>query len=128
MLPQERSCLGLLSDDSEDNDYDPDCPDHEKKVKEESSSSDFTSASEDLSATLDQVEGSGSLAPGFISPFRISDGLGSKQGEKKLSLKDELTSQQESDSDQVSSRPANGKRHVERLDYKKLYDVSVPLW
>ena len=43
----EDQYLGLPSEDSEDDDYDPDDPDHDSKVAGESSSSDFTSDSED---------------------------------------------------------------------------------
>ena len=44
--PQNEQYLGLLSDDSEDDDYDPESPDLDVMVEKGSSSSDFTSGSE----------------------------------------------------------------------------------
>ena len=57
--PNEEQYLGLPSDDSEDDEYDPDAPDLDEKVTKESSSSDFTSDSEDFAAVLDENRPSG---------------------------------------------------------------------
>lgn len=107
--PHEDQYLGLPSDDSEDNDYDPNTQDLSVKVTEESSSSssDFTSDSEDL------------------ADFKGSSRQKCKVG-KQPSIVDEL-SLLEPDLSQEDFTPASGKRNVERLDYKKLYEVS-PFW
>lgn len=118
--------MGLPSEDSEDDDFDPDDADPDKPVKQSSSSSDFTSDSEDLGALLDDA-----TAPGddteHVSPpsepnqhhtIREEEDLKVGRG-KKPSLKDELSHLMEN-----SSEPVSGRRHVERLDYKRLHDVS----
>ncbi|OMO63308.1 hypothetical protein COLO4_32568 [Corchorus olitorius] len=112
--------LGLPSDDSEDDDFNPDNPDHDDVVKPESSSSDFTSDSEDLGATL---EGNTSSQKDE-GPFSSSALRDSKRGKAKLggkaSLNDELT---ELASEQDGSTFSK-KRTIERLDYKRLYDET----
>jgi hypothetical protein len=125
--PDDKQYLGLPSDDSEDDDYDPDAPVLEEKLKQESSSSDFTSDSEDLDATLN---GDGlSLGDEYhmpIEPHEDSNGRRSRFGGKKNhSLNSKLLSMLEPDSHQEKSAPVSGKRNIERLDYKKLYDVSA---
>ncbi|PRQ22821.1 putative transcription factor Homobox-WOX family [Rosa chinensis] len=121
--------LGLPSDDSEDDDFNPDAPDPTEDVKQDSSSSDFTSDSEDLEAVLDEdnksfENGEGpqsSLLEGSML-LRGSGEKSSKRGQKRHSIKDEISSLLESDPGQDGSTPVSGKRHVERLDYKKLHD------
>ncbi|KAL2602325.1 hypothetical protein AAZX31_10G247700 [Glycine max] len=113
----EDQYLGLPSEDSDDGDYDPDAPDVECKVNEESSSSDFTSDSEDLAAAIEDNTSPGQ--DGGISSSKKKGKVG-----KKLSLPDELSSLLEPDSGQEAPTPVSGKRHVERLDYKKLYEET----
>jgi hypothetical protein len=125
--PDGKEYLGLSSDDSEDDDYDPDAPVLEEKLKQESSSSDFTSDSEDLAAT---INGDGlSLEDEChmpIEPRGVSNGRKSKfDGKKMQSLNSELLSMLEPDLCQDESATVSGKRNVDRLDYKKLYDVSA---
>ncbi|RZB89187.1 TIP41-like protein isoform F [Glycine soja] len=117
----EDQYLGLPSEDSDDGDYDPDAPDVECKVNEKSSSSDFTSDSEDLAAAIEDNTSPGQ--DGGISSSKKKGKVG-----KKLSLPDELSSLLEPDSGQEAPTPVSGKRHVERLDYKKLYEVSSFSW
>nr|XP_011457795.1 PREDICTED: homeobox protein HAT3.1 isoform X2 [Fragaria vesca subsp. vesca] len=121
--------LGIPSDDSEDDDFNPDAPDPTEDVKQGSSSSDFTSDSEDLAAVLDEDrksfengEGPQSSVLEASTLLRGSGGKGSKRGQKRHFIKDELSSLIESDPGQDGSTPVSGKRHVERLDYKKLHD------
>lgn len=96
--------LGLPSDDSEDDDYDPDAPVLDEKITQESSSSDFTSDSEDLATVIKDNRSSGNdEGATSVSPRGDSNGQISKCG----------------------LAPASEKRSIERLDYKKLYDVSV---
>lgn len=107
--------IGLPSDDSEDDDFDPDAPDSEK-VKEEGSSSDFTSDSEDLAAAVGGVADE-------VNSYRGGGRRSSRNSfEKKEIVKGELQSLLEGDADKDVSVCMPGKRHVERLDYKKLYD------
>ncbi|KAK7269897.1 hypothetical protein RIF29_22692 [Crotalaria pallida] len=121
--------LGLPSEDSEDDDYNPNAPDRDNKVTEESSSSDFTSDSEDLAAVIKDNKSRGqdgditSASLDDIKNFKGSSKQKCKVG-KKPSLTDELSSLQELDPGQEGCTPVSGKRNVERLDYKKLYDET----
>ncbi|GAB2219833.1 hypothetical protein Droror1_Dr00007470 [Drosera rotundifolia] len=91
--------VDLGSDDSEDNDYDPEAPDVDTQVNEESSGSDFTSASEDLdTSVLDKKTLSSDGRPTSSFP------------ELDIGLDESL--------------PISNRRDVERLDYKKLYDET----
>ena len=131
--PNDEQYLGLPSDDSEDDDYDPGALDLVDKDKEESSSSDFTSDSEDLATAIDDNrsfgddEGPPSTSNDGIKPLRSSGGKRSKLGGNKQFLNDELLSILESDAGQDGSAPVSRRRHVERLDYKELHDVSALL-
>lgn len=126
-LNNNEKYLGLPSDDSEDDDFDPSAPDQDKQVKQDSSSSDFTSDSEDLGALLEDETAPGKDL-GQISPpadhKQPSIGSDEEISEvarmKRQSLKDELSYLME-----TSAEPVSRKRHVERLDYKKLHDVSL---
>ncbi|XVE66757.1 hypothetical protein DITRI_Ditri08aG0104900 [Diplodiscus trichospermus] len=109
--------LGLPSDDSEDDEYDPAGPDQDNVVKPESSSSDFTSDSEDFDATLeDNISSRKDEGALSINASRDSKGRKPKLGGKE-SLNDELLSIMESAS-------VSKKRSNERLDYKRLYDET----
>ncbi|GER42163.1 homeobox family protein [Striga asiatica] len=120
--------LGLPSDDSEDDDFDPSAPnqDEDEQVKQNSSSSDFTSDSEDLGALLEDEGGHGEDRGQVSSPPVIgqtttgckeeNSGVGRK---KRQTLKDELLYLTE-----TSVEPISSKRRVERLDYKKLNDET----
>uniref|UniRef100_A0A803MFT9 Pathogenesis-related homeodomain protein n=1 Tax=Chenopodium quinoa TaxID=63459 RepID=A0A803MFT9_CHEQI len=88
--------LGLPSDDSEDDDFNPDAANVNEGVEPESSSSDFTSASEDLGAAIGDDGTSDINEPSL--PLDLEQDLG-------------------------ESSPLTSKRCVQRLDYKKLYDV-----
>ncbi|XP_059313941.1 pathogenesis-related homeodomain protein [Lycium ferocissimum] len=122
--PKDDEILGLPSDDSEDDDFNPDDPDKEP-AKTESSSSDFTSDSEDLGLIVDTNRLPGD-EQGVSSPVDNSRPNSASQEEKanvgkakRNSLKDELSYLTQSVSPLVSA-----KRHLERLDYKKLHDET----
>ncbi|KAF5203357.1 Pathogenesis-related homeodomain protein [Thalictrum thalictroides] len=119
VCPIEDQYMGLPSDDSEDDEYDPNAPDLDE-TKEESSSSDFTSASEYFSAASDANGSSGTedgLVPGSSNRrSKIARG-------KKQSVSSELLSILEPNS-QGDPSPVLGKRKCERLDYKKLHDEA----
>ncbi|XVE93460.1 hypothetical protein REPUB_Repub01dG0194700 [Reevesia pubescens] len=115
--------LGLPSDDSEDDDYDPDGPDHNNVAKPGSSSSDFTSDSEDLGAMLeDDISSQNAVGPMSNRASRDSKRQKPKLGGKE-SLNDELISTMESASGQDGAAVSK-KRSNERLDYKRLYDEA----
>ncbi|KAL3515339.1 hypothetical protein ACH5RR_022241 [Cinchona calisaya] len=121
-----KQILGLPSDDSEDDDYDPSAVDTGELAKQESSSSDFTSDSEDLGAMFHGNEPLGVEEGHVSSVLAQSNSNGGSIGEnfkvgggKRCSLSDELSFLLES-----GDAPVVGKRHVERLDYKKLHDET----
>ncbi|XP_049410821.1 pathogenesis-related homeodomain protein [Solanum stenotomum] len=123
--PKDDEILGLSSEDSEDDDFNPDDPDKDEPVKTESSSSDFTSDSEDFSLIVDtnrlrgDEQGVSSSVDNSM-PNSASQEEKAKVGKAKgNSLKDELSYLMQSDSPLVSAR-----RHIERLDYKKLHDET----
>lgn len=129
--PNDDQYLGLPSDDSEDDDYDPCAPELDEGVRQESSSSDFTSDSEDLAA-LDHNRSSKddnivSSSLNNTKLVRNSNGQSSGGGPSKSALHNELSSLLESGPDKDGLEPVSGKRQVERLDYKKLHDVSILL-
>lgn len=123
---KDNQYLGLPSDDSEDDNYDPDAPNPDA-VKEESSSSDFTSDSEDLEAALVyETQGSkgvpeSSSTSGRSSPKRKSSGTGGM----KQATDGQLQSLSESEPGESGATPASARRIVERFDYKQLHDVSL---
>ncbi|XP_061373882.1 homeobox protein HAT3.1 [Gastrolobium bilobum] len=126
----EDQYLGLPSEDSEDDDFDPNGPDPDSRVMDESSSSDFTSDSEDLAAAIEDNMSPGGQDEDIISAslddiknFKGSSGQKCKVG-RKPSIVDELSSLLEPDPGQEGSTPVSGKRQVDRLDYKKLYDET----
>ncbi|KAL8156166.1 pathogenesis-related homeodomain protein isoform X2 [Apium graveolens] len=105
VLPQKELLLGLPSDDSEDDDYDPDGLNIDLKSKVESSSSDFTSDSEDLTVVFDKCKPSGEVqGPVTLSPDRV------RSDEEDGHLEE---------GDPASMYP---RRQLKRLDYKKLHD------
>ncbi|KAF9675838.1 hypothetical protein SADUNF_Sadunf09G0074900 [Salix dunnii] len=124
--PDGKEFMGLSSDDSEDDEYDPDAPVLEEKLKQESSSSDFTSDSEDLAAIINS-DGL-SLEDECRMPTEargVSNGRKSKfNGKKMQSLNSEILSMLEPDPCRDKSATVSGKRNVDRLDYKKLYDET----
>lgn len=121
--------LGLPSDDSEDDDFDPSAPHQHEQVKQDDSSSDFTSESEDLGALLEDETALSEDITQILPPADNklpSTGSIEEKSEvgrvKRHSLKDELSYLME-----TGVEPVSGRRHVERLDYKKLNDVSLLL-
>ncbi|KAI3827959.1 hypothetical protein L1987_02048 [Smallanthus sonchifolius] len=95
--------LGLPSEDSEDDDFNPERPDSDEEVKKESSRSDFTSDSDDLGDIQNEVT-SGEIQGPVLS-----------QDKEKLA---------EANMENDDFGPITAKRNVERLDYKKLHDET----
>ncbi|TXG64179.1 hypothetical protein EZV62_011173 [Acer yangbiense] len=110
--------LGLPSDDSDDDDYNPDAPEPDEKVTQDSSSSDFTSDSDDLAAVLEDDKSPGSKE-GTTSASHLRDG---QRFNENVSLNNEQLNILESGKDGVTS--VYEKRSIEKMDYKKLYDET----
>ncbi|EPS57720.1 hypothetical protein M569_17097, partial [Genlisea aurea] len=108
---------GLPSEDSDDDDFDPNAPHKDEEAKTSSSGSDFTSASEDLGAILEDEAGM-EIVSGHVSPSRDADDSIVGNG-KRPSRKEELSYLQA-----TSVQPVSPKRNVPRLDYKKLHDEA----
>ncbi|VFQ93840.1 unnamed protein product [Cuscuta campestris] len=107
--PNDELLLGLPSEDSEDDDYDPDSHEHNEQIMQYSSSSDFTSDSEDFSVEFKNI-----MLPGqedHYEKVEVGGGPHSLKGEVGFLM-------------QSYETLASGKRHVERLDYKKLHDET----
>lgn len=129
---------GFSSDDSEDNDYDPDAPELDEKVQSEASSSDesdFSSDTNDLIPSKHDNESSGSdnesswnhAEPTENQAEPVGDFDGGKPEtfqRTKQTSSSELLSTLERDQSGENSLPVSGKRLRERLDYKKLHDVN----
>ncbi|KAK8561311.1 hypothetical protein V6N13_149515 [Hibiscus sabdariffa] len=113
--------LGLPSEDSEDDDYNPDGLNHDNVAKPESSSSDFASDSEDLGAVLVEDDIS-SQRDGPVSNDASRSSKSKKHGGKKP-MNDELLSIMESASGEDDATVSD-KRSNQRLDYKRLYDET----
>ncbi|CAI8604863.1 unnamed protein product [Vicia faba] len=121
----EDQYMGLPSDDSEDDDYDPEAPILDGKATEESSNSDFSSDSEDLAATIKDnmsIEQDGDVTSSLLDNVQRKGS--NKQNRKKPSIADELSSLVEPDLGGEDLTPVSGKRNVERLDYQKLYEEA----
>lgn len=106
VLPQKEACLGLPPDDSEDDDYDP-CPLVIDQMFKDSSCSDFTSDSEDLTV-FDDCKHSGQVQGPLNS---TADHVGNNE-------------EGCGHPGQADASPLHPRRQVESLDYKKLHDVS----
>ncbi|XP_073005811.1 homeobox protein HOX1A isoform X2 [Typha latifolia] len=121
--------LGFPSDDSEDDDYDPEGPDPDKDSQKKLSSSDesdFTSDSDDFCAELVINSGLGEVSTSslsFLKPVDHGDAVKSVMDSKGNSVGQELCSL-EADLRQEQVSPVQGKRQRCRLDYKKLYEET----
>nr|VDC72137.1 unnamed protein product [Brassica rapa] len=100
--------MNLPSDDSEDDDYDPDAPARdEDKMQESSNSDDSDSEDGETSSKGDESDQQDEVTPR------------GKPGRKKSKLPDVSISES---TDAGIGEDVPGRRKVERLDYKKLYD------
>ncbi|VAH63411.1 unnamed protein product [Triticum turgidum subsp. durum] len=100
--------LALPSDDSEDDDFDPEGPNssEDQKTKTNSDESDFTSDSDDFCAEISKSSGKDKVsAPSFSDQTNGVDIM-------------------EAELEQDSVLPASNRRQVGHLDYKKLYDEA----
>ncbi|CAH8320350.1 unnamed protein product [Eruca vesicaria subsp. sativa] len=109
-----KDIMNLPSDDSEDDDYDPDSPTRDEDEMQESSNSDNTSDSEDVETS----------SKGDESDHQDEVMLRGKLGRKKSELPDVSISESDAGIGDDSLVDVPGRRKVERLDYKKLYDAE----
>lgn len=124
--------IGLSSDDSEDDNYDPEGPDPDKEIQKGASSSDesdFTSDSDDFCAELSKIGGTDEVSASSLSNLKPLDPSG--EGEcvsdrNTNATNSELPSMLEPDLSQKNALPVSRRRQRDHLDYKKLYDVSFP--
>jgi hypothetical protein len=124
--------LGLPSEDSEDDDYDPAGPDSDKDIQKEKSGSDesdFTSDSDDFCVEISKSGGHDEVSkPSFpeAEPGDTIDDNGRNTAQANTA--NSSLNSTETEMDQNLILPGSGRRKIERLDYKKLYDVcSRPL-
>lgn len=118
--------FGLPSDDSEDDDFDPDAPDVDKTMPKHGSSSDesdFTSDSDEFCTELSKSLGANKDSASSLQNLKpiAQSGEGPCPGDINDSVRSKL--------ERVLNQEnvlGSGRRQLERLDYKKLYDVSVP--
>lgn len=119
--------IGLPSEDSEDDDYDPAGADSDKDIQKEKSNSDesdFTSDSDDFcveiakSGGLDEV--TKPLFPNAESGDTTND---NERNTVQANTANSNPISVETEMDKNLILPGSGRRKVERLDYKKLYDV-----
>ncbi|KAK4802257.1 hypothetical protein SAY86_000460 [Trapa natans] len=118
--------LGLPSDDSEDDDFDPNAPNPDT-AKAESSSSDFTSDSEDLESALVNDDPHGSKGISKSASLRGRKGPKRKSfkgGGKKQVMNYNLKLSRESEHRESGATPVSARRIVGRLDYKRLHDEA----
>lgn len=111
--------LGLPSEDSEDDDYDPAGPDSDKDIKEKQDESDFTSDSDDFCAEIAKSCGRDEVSSGA----KVGDPTNDLEGATACSntaIPNLTSNDLEIDQDEVL--PVLGRRQGQRLDYKKLYD------
>jgi len=110
--------LGLPSEDSEDDDYDPAGPDSDKDIEEKQDESDFTSDSDEFCAEITKSCSKDEVSSGPKVGGRTNDLEGAPvRPNTSMSHSKDL----EIDPDVILP---STKRQVQRLDYKKLYDVS----
>ncbi|CAL4894459.1 unnamed protein product [Urochloa decumbens] len=114
--------LGLPSEDSEDDDYDPAGPDSDKDIqKKESNSdeSDFTSDSDDFCEEIAKTSGHDEVSSPPLPDGNVDDMERSTAPANTANSNDDPM---EAEIDQNVVLPVSGRRQTERLDYKKLYD------
>ncbi|XP_044352548.1 homeobox protein HOX1A-like [Triticum aestivum] len=110
--------LGLPSDDSEDDDYDPAGPDSDEDIKEKQDESDFTSDSDDFCADIAKSCHMEEVSSGRKAGDHTNDLEGAPVG-PNTSMSHLTTKDLEIDQDAILP---SRRRQVKPLDYKKLYD------
>lgn len=116
--------LGLPSEDSGDDDFDPAGPvsSEDQKAKTNSEESDFTSDSDDFCAEIAKSCGQDEVSPPSSSDH--ADGIEISAVDNQLGQEDNNRIIMETELDQDVVLPVSSRRQVERLDYKRLYDEA----
>lgn len=122
--------LGLPSEDSEDGDFDPAGPDSDKEQNDESNSdqsdeSDFTSDSDDFCAEIAKSCGQDEISGPSSSQIRTVDRTDGSGFDGEPNAENSNLAFMETELEQDMVLPISSKRQVERLDYKKLYNVCI---
>ncbi|KAK1316797.1 Homeobox protein HOX1A [Acorus calamus] len=121
---------GFSSDDSEDDDYDPEGPDPDEKVQNDGSrSSDFTSDTDDLGAPLGDNEFLNSDEHAESRPIShsiatTSSGKGNGREKNKELVNSELLHSFYADQSQRTTSFASGRRHHDQPDHKNVHDET----
>ncbi|KAJ8506746.1 hypothetical protein OPV22_007632 [Ensete ventricosum] len=120
--------LGLPSDDSEDDDYDPECPDPDKDVQKEgsdSNESDFTSDSDEFCVELSKSTNTNEVSSFSLSEPKLLDGSCEGRDEIHESpINAKPSPVMEGEPGQANTFPVSKKRELEHLDYEKLSDEA----
>uniref|UniRef100_A0A804Q356 Uncharacterized protein n=1 Tax=Zea mays TaxID=4577 RepID=A0A804Q356_MAIZE len=111
--------LGLPSEDSEDDDYDPAGPDSDKDVEKKSNSdeSDFTSDSDDFCKEIKKSGGHDEVSSPPLPDVKVGDMEKNTAQSNTISSADDPM---ETEIDQSVVLPVSRRRQAERLDYKRL--------
>jgi len=119
--------LGLPSEDSEDDDYDPAGPgsdnDSDKDIqknKSTSDESDFTSDSDDFCEEIAKSGGHDEVSSPPLPDVKV-DYI--ERSTAQANTENSNDDPMETEMDQSVVLPVSGRRQTERLDYEKLYDV-----
>lgn len=115
--------LGLPSEDSEDDDYDPAGPDSDKDIEKKKSSSDesdFSSDSDDFCKEIAKSGGHDEVSSPPLQDGKVKD---IERSTDQANTENSGDDPMEAEMDQSVVLPVSGRRQTERLDYKKLYDV-----
>ncbi|PUZ54807.1 hypothetical protein GQ55_5G160700 [Panicum hallii var. hallii] len=119
--------LGLPSEDSEDDDFDPAGPDSSEDPKNElnSEESDFTSDSDDFCAEIAKSCGQDEVsASPLLDVINRTDRMKTKAVGNHSNEETSNRAFADMELDQGMVLPISSRRQVERLDYKKLYDEA----
>ncbi|KAL6609650.1 hypothetical protein ACP70R_039619 [Stipagrostis hirtigluma subsp. patula] len=121
--------LGLPSEDSEDDDYDPAGPDSDKEdiQKKQSSSdeSDFTSDSDDFCAEIAKSGGRDEVSTPLLHDEKAGDAAGTMEKiTTQANTADSSFNSMDTEINADVALPVSGRRQAEQLDYKKLYDEA----
>ncbi|KAF8719244.1 hypothetical protein HU200_023939 [Digitaria exilis] len=116
--------LGLPSEDSEDDDYDPAGPDSDKDIEKKKSSSDesdFSSDSDDFCKEIAKSGGHDEVSSPPSQDGKVKD---MERSTDQANTENSGDYTMEAEMDQSVVLPVSGRRQTERLDYKKLYDEA----
>lgn len=118
----------MPSEDSGDGDFDPAGPDSSEDQKDglNSEESDFTSDSDDFCAEIAKSCGQDEvLASPLSNVINCTDRIKLRATDNHSNEENHNNAFMDMELEQDMVLPVSSRRHVERLDYKKLYDVCM---